>query len=96
MRWRDRGCKHELTAKSGRSGQNVQPACGQTDVSDCQDLISTPCCPEEAHVVHLWHCREFKQGDTQRADTRTHIPGHYALLSSHLHKGDILSQQGQS
>lgn len=81
-RWRDRGRKHERTAKSGRSEQNVQPACGQTDVSDCQDLISTPCCPEEVHVVHLRRCREIKQ-----SDTGTHIPGQYAVLSPLPHKG---------
>lgn len=42
MTWcKDRGWKYRQTAKAKRSGQNVQPACGQTDVSVYQYFCSS-------------------------------------------------------
>lgn len=90
----------------------MQPACGQTDVSDCQDFCFSFAPPAVQRGVILSICGAAGNLDRgtathkAREHKQTLIPGHYALFfflahtlaytNTHLHTGDILSQRSQA
>lgn len=65
----------------------MQPACGQTDVSECQDFCSSLAPPAVQKRVILCTCEAAGNSDrgtaTHKEQTykQTHIPGYYAVLS---------------
>lgn len=50
--------------KTKRSGQNVQPACGQADVSDWQTVCSSSAPPavQRGNVLSIWGAADNLEG----------------------------------
>lgn len=95
--------------KAERSGQNVQPACGQTDVSDCQDVCSSLAPPAVQKRVSFCLLVELQaiqiegQLHTKNRNTNRHTSLDIMLffLGSHKHSPThggqfIAAQSGRS
>lgn len=88
--------------KAGRSGQNVQPACGQTNICDCHDFcfsLAAPAVQWGGYFVQS--CRPFRYAKIWIAV----ISGYLLFLAHTLpcihkhsptHTGDILLQRIQA
>lgn len=90
----------------------MQPACGQTDVCDCQDFNFSLAPPAAQRGIIPSICGAAGNLDRgtathkEQKHKKTLNPGHYALFSylticiaytnTHFHTGDILSQHSQA
>lgn len=88
MTWsKDTERKYGKAAKAKRSGQNVQPTCGQTAVSDCQYFCFSLAPPAVQRGVILSICGaagsldrgEGTHKHKEQKHKQTLIPEHYAL-----------------
>lgn len=88
----------------------MQPACGQTDVSDCQDFCFSFAPPAVQRGVILPICGAAGNLDRGTQSTGTQTDTHpwtfmlffswltlsLAYTNTHLHMGDVLSQRSQA